>query len=130
LETALKDVKGVKEVKSHQFEKRLEVHYLESQTPLSKLAHALSAAEPLHGENYVGVLALKVEGLTPDNLPKAQEALAKIKGVNKPALDTKDKTRVLTVTFNNKGEVKLTQLLDALKAAGFKAEAYLIPAKE
>lgn len=129
METALKDVKGVKEVKSNQFEKRIEAHYLESQSPLSKLAHAIAAAEPLHGENYVGVLALKVEGLTQENLSKAQEALAKIKGVNKPALDTKDKTRLLALTFNNKGEVKLPQLLDALKAAGFKAEAYVVTAK-
>ncbi len=125
----MKDVKGVKEVKSNQFEKRLEVHYLESQSPLSKLAHAIAAVEPLHGESYIGVLALRVEGLTPENLSKAQEALAKIKGVNKPVLDTKGKDRLLTVTFNNKAEVKLPQFLDALKAAGFKAEAYVVATK-
>ncbi len=129
METALKEVKGVKDVKSNEYEKRLEVEYLESQAPLSKLAQALSAADPLHGQTYVGILALKVEGLTQDNLPKAQDALAKIKGVNKPALDTKDKIRVLTMTFNNKGEVKLPQLLDALKAAAFKAEAYVVATK-
>jgi copper chaperone CopZ len=129
LETALKDVKGVKEVKSVEFEKRVEVQYLEAQAAVSKLAHALSAADPLHGETYVGVLALKVEALTPENLPKAQEALAKIKGINKPALDTKGKDRVLTVTFNKQGDVKLPQLLDALKAAGFKAEAHVVATK-
>ena len=117
MEAALKEVKGMKEVKSNEYEKRLEVEYLESQAALSKLAQALSAAEPLHGQTYVGILALKVEGLTQDNLPKAQDALVKIKGVNKPALDTKDKTRVLTVTFRHKlREERQFTGLDALKA--------------
>jgi hypothetical protein len=126
----LKDVKGVKAIKSVEAEKRLEVEYLEAQSPLSKLAQAILTTDPLHGETYVGILALKVEGLTQDNLMKVEEAFAKIKGVHKPALDTKDKNRVLTVTFKpNMGDVKLMQLLDALKAAGFKAEAYIVEKK-
>ncbi|MCS6861228.1 MAG: hypothetical protein NZT92_13000 [Abditibacteriales bacterium] len=164
METALADRKGVKEVRSNQAEKRLEVHYLESHVSLSQLARAIAAAEPLHGEGYVGALALKVEGLTPGNLFRAQQALAQIKGVSQPALDTRgkqpalnpqgsplpmmlngrqmplfwasvyldtrDKTRLLMLAFNNpKGEVKLTQLLVALRAAGFKAEAYVVPTK-
>ena len=103
-------------------EKRAKLEFDETAISAQKVARLIGDTPHMMGEDmrYAGALLLSVPDLRDNEAARtAKDALGKVKGVEKAATDTKQKT--LTVEFGPKGEVTSKELLEALAQVGMKA---------
>jgi copper chaperone CopZ len=125
VESSLRRQKGVKAVKVDWATKSAKIEFDETVLPVQQLAAAVAATPHMMGGglSYGSWLALSVPEIKDDtSAKKAEMSVHDIKGVTSVGASATRHT--LSVQFAKDGTVNSQQLIDALKAAGFKASNY------
>jgi len=125
VESSLSRASGIRSIKVDWQKKTAQIEFDESVLPAQRVAQLIAGTPHLMGGNlkYAGWLALRVPGLNDAATAQAAKvALDKLPGVTRVA--TYPAQRSLSVAFGPQGAVTSRQVIDALGAAGFKAETF------
>lgn len=125
VESSLRRVDGVHSIKVNYKAKVARLEFDEHVVPAQRVAQLIADTPHMMGGDmrYGGWLALRVPELKDEASAKTIEtALGDIEGVQrvKPYVAQHS----IGVAFGDQGELSVTQLIDALKAAGFDAESF------
>ncbi|MBI3464163.1 MAG: heavy-metal-associated domain-containing protein [Planctomycetes bacterium] len=125
VESSLSRISGIRSIKVDWQKKSAAVEFDESVLPAQRVAQLIAGTPHMMGGNmkYAGWLALRIPELRDDATARAaKDALSKLPGVTRVAAYPAQHS--LSVEFGAQGAVTSRQLIDALAAAGLKAETF------
>lgn len=123
VESSLRGIEGIRSVKVDWRTKNARLEFDESVLPAQKVAHLIAGTSHMMGGNmrYAGWLALSVPEMKDDATGKqVEDALTKVKGVKRVVAYPLQHS--VGISFDAEGELTSRELIDALSAAGIKAE--------
>jgi copper chaperone CopZ len=123
VESSLSKAKGIRAVKVDWKTKTARVEFDEKALPAQQVAKLIAATPHMMGGNmhYAGWLAFKAPQIKDEaSARRAETALRKVKGVSRVAVYPAQHS--FSVSFEGQGKLTTTDLIAALKAAGFEAK--------
>ena len=125
VESSLSRISGVRSIKVDWRTKTARVEFDEAALSAQRVAQLIAGTPHMMGANmrYAGWLALKVPDMKDEaSAQAAKAALSKVPGVARVAVYPAQ--RSMSVEFAAQGSATSRQLIEALAAAGFKAEHF------
>lgn len=125
VESSLSRVNGIRSIKVDWQKKSAQVEFDEGVLSAQRVAQLIAGTPHMMGGNmkYAGWLALRVPELKDEATAQSvKDALAKLPGVTRVAAYPAQHS--MSVEFGAQGAVSSRQLIEALGAAGFKADTF------